>query len=89
MAVVYPKPGKPRSSFMLGEGATISGVTGNPTVMEFRTCEQAFERQGAPLLALLDGILLQHPTQWQNCQKVEGIANVCFLPQTAKGAYTI
>ena len=59
--VSIPKEEETRSSFTLGEGAIMSGMTGITTVTEFRTCEQAVGRQGAPLVALVDEILLHHP----------------------------
>ena len=53
-----PKNGNTRWAFCLGEGSVISGITGITAVTDFRQCEQAEGRQGAPLVALVDGILL-------------------------------
>lgn len=83
--VSMPKEGETRSSFTLGEGAIMSGMTGITTVAEFRTCDQAIGRQGAPLVALVDGILLHHPKNWPICQNIRGTATVCFIPPDNEG----
>lgn len=80
-----PKQGETRSAFCLGEGTVMSGLTGITTVTDFRMAEQAVGRQGAPLVALIDGLLLRHQTKWRICQNIGGIANLCVIPPDSEG----
>jgi len=80
-----PEAGETRYAFCLGEGTVMSGLTHITRVTDFRMAEQAVGRQGAPLVALIDGLLLRHPTEWRICQNIGGIANLCVIPPDSEG----
>ncbi len=82
---VFHEPGS-RTTFQLGDGATIASVTGLPVICDLRAMDVALGGQGAPIVPIGDRMLF---SGYDYLLNIGGIANVTVQGPNGSYAYDI